>query len=81
MKFIGEYQLVMMTHVSAEKNVHKWDNLFKEGRSSVEDEDRPGTTVNTWLRHQSKDFYAEGIRKIVHRWEKCVTLLRDNVDK
>ena len=63
------------------KNVHKWANLFKEGRSSVEDEDRPGATVNDWLRHQSKDFYAEGIRKIVHRWEKCVTAPRDYVDK
>ncbi|BFZ15149.1 hypothetical protein BsWGS_18188 [Bradybaena similaris] len=24
------------------KNVYKWAKLFKEGRSSVEDEDRPG---------------------------------------
>ena len=25
-----------------QKNVYKWAKLFKEGRSSVEDEDRPG---------------------------------------
>ena len=69
-----------MTHGSAEKNAHKWVNLFKEGRSCV-DEDRPGATVSDWLRHQSKDFYAEGIRKLVHRWEKCAKVLRDYVDR
>ena len=57
------------------KDVHKWANLVAEGRSSVEDEDRSGATARDWLRHQSKDFYAEGIRKIVHRWEKCVIVL------
>ena len=34
-----------------------------------------------WLRHQSKAIYAEGIRKLVHRSEKCVTLLGDYVEK
>ena len=37
--------------------------------------------MSDWLRHQSKDFYAEGIRKLVHKWEKCVTLLGDYVEK
>ena len=32
----------MVPHVSAEQNVYKWAKLFKEGRKSVEDEDRPG---------------------------------------
>ena len=63
------------------KKVHKWANLLKEGLSSVEDEDRPGATVSDWLRHQSKDFCSEGIRKVVHRREKCETVLRDYVDK
>ena len=62
------------------KNVHKWVNLFK-GRSSVEGEHRPGATVSDWLRHQSKDFYAEGIRKLVHRCEKCVTVLGNYLKK
>ena len=29
----------------SQKNVYKWAKLFKEGRSSVEDEDRPGRPV------------------------------------
>ena len=49
----------------------------KEGRSSMEDEDRPGAIVSDWLRHQSKYFYGEGLRKVVQRWKNCVTVLRD----
>ena len=71
----------MVQHVSAEKNVHNWANLFKEGRNSAEDEDRSGATVSDWLRHQSNDICSEGMRKIVNRWEKCVTVLSDYVDK
>ena len=70
----------MVPHVSV-KYVHKWANLFKEGRSSVQEEDRHGAIVSDWLRHQSKDFYTEGIRKLVHRWEMCVTVLGDYVEK
>jgi len=44
----------------------------EEGRESV---------VSDWLRHYSKDFHAEGIRKLVHRWEKCVTLIGDYGEK
>ena len=56
----------MSTFYVHRTNVHTWANLYKEGRSSVEDEYRPGATVTDWLRHQSKKNYAEGIRKIMH---------------
>ena len=60
----------------------KWGNSLKEGRSSsVEDDERIVATVSDWLRNQSKDFYAEGIRKFVHRREKCVTVLGEYVEK
>ena len=39
------------------------------------------SVVSDWLRHESKDFYAEGIQKLVNRWKKCVTLLVDYVEK
>ena len=39
------------------------------------------SVLSDWLRHQSKDFYAEEIRKLVHRWEKCVKLTVDYVEK
>ena len=46
-----------------------------------ESDDQVKSIVSDWLRHQSKDFYPEGIRKLVQRWEKCVTLLEDYVEK
>ena len=62
-------------------NVYECANSFIEERISVEDEGGPGTTVSDWLRHQSKDFQAEGIRKPVHRREKCVTVLGQYIEK
>uniref|UniRef100_A0A4W6DTM9 Histone-lysine N-methyltransferase SETMAR n=1 Tax=Lates calcarifer TaxID=8187 RepID=A0A4W6DTM9_LATCA len=49
--------------------------------TKFESDDEVKSVVSDWLRHQSKDFYAEGIRKLVHRWEKCVTVLGDYVEK
>ena len=35
--------------------------------------DEVKNTMNEWLKKtQSKDFYAEGIKKPVFQWEKCV---------
>ena len=42
-----------------------------------ESDDEVKSVVSDCLRHQSKDLYAEGILKLVHRWEQCVTLLAD----
>ena len=39
------------------------------------------SAVSDWLKCQSKDFYAEGIHKLVYRWNKCVSLLGDYVEK
>ncbi|BFZ19333.1 hypothetical protein BsWGS_22372 [Bradybaena similaris] len=49
--------------------------------TKFESDDEVKSVVSDWLRHQSKDFYAEGIWKLVHRWEKCVTVLGDYVEK
>uniref|UniRef100_A0A4W6C880 Histone-lysine N-methyltransferase SETMAR n=1 Tax=Lates calcarifer TaxID=8187 RepID=A0A4W6C880_LATCA len=49
--------------------------------TKFESDDEVKSVVSDWLRHQSKDFYAEGIQKLVHRWEKCVTVLGDYVEK
>ena len=39
------------------------------------------SVVSDWLRHKSKDFYPEGIRKLVHRREKCMKLMGGYVAK
>ena len=46
-----------------------------------ERDEKVKSVVTDWLRHQSKDFYAEGIQKLMHRWEKCVKLMRDYLEK
>ena len=47
--------------------------------TKFESEDEVKNVVSDWVRHQSKDFYAEGIRKLVHKWKKCVKLMGDYV--
>ena len=37
--------------------------------------------VCKWLTSAPKDFYTEGIIKLVSRWEKCVTIPGDYVEK
>ena len=34
-----------------------------------------------WLKSQPSNFYAKGILKLVHRWEKCISVHRDYVEK
>ena len=47
---------------------------------SHESDDEFKSIVSDWLRHRSIDSYAEGIRKFLHRWEKCVKL-KGNYEK
>ena len=49
--------------------------------TKFESDDEVKSVVSDWLRHQSKDFYTEGIRKLVHKWEKCEKLIGDYVEK
>ena len=61
---------------------HQFDPLKKFTRGTkFESDDEVKSVVNGWLRHQFKDFYAEGIWKLVHRWEKCVKLMGEYVEK
>ena len=38
-------------------------------------------TVKTWLNRQEVAFFAEGIGKLVHRYDKCLNLHGDYVEK
>ena len=49
--------------------------------TKFESDDEVKSVVSDWQRHQSKDFYTEEIQKLVHRWEKCVTVPGDYVKK
>jgi len=36
--------------------------------------------VLNW-RHQDKDFFVAGINKLIKRWDKCINVVRDYVEK
>ena len=56
-----------------------------EGRTSIEDEHRAGRTVEIatpeTFRQQPKEFYAAGFHGLVKRWDKCLNLYGDYVEK
>jgi hypothetical protein len=35
--------------------------------------------VREWLRMQEPDFYPDGIFKLVPRWDKCISVPKNNV--
>jgi len=37
--------------------------------------------VHQWLRTQPKTFFADGIKKLVGRWEKCIAKQGDYIEK
>jgi hypothetical protein len=37
--------------------------------------------VRMWLRQQPKDFYAAGIETLIKRWDKCIYVNGDCVEK
>lgn len=46
-----------------------------------EDTDEVIQEVEQWFSAQSEEFYNDGLRKVKKRWEKCVTLGGDYVEK
>jgi hypothetical protein len=51
---------------------------FSEGRTSIEDEHRVGRIT---FRQQQKEFFAAGFQGHVKRWDKCLNLYGDYVEK
>ena len=79
------WQLLLHTFYSpylAPSHFHLFGPLkeFTRG-TNFESDDEVKSLVSDWLRYQSKDFYGEGIRKLVHKWEKCVKVMGDYVEK
>ena len=58
-----------------------WSLKEITGGTKFEREDEVKSVVSDWLRHQSKDFYAGEVRKLVHKWKKCLKLMGDYVEK
>jgi hypothetical protein len=37
--------------------------------------------VTAWLRQQPEEFYAAGFQRLVKRWDKCLSVQGDYVEK
>ena len=46
-----------------------------------EDDEELKAGVNEWLKSQVADFYDEGFQKLVNRYDKCLNLNGDYVEK
>lgn len=51
------------------------------GGQKFDTDDEVCQVVLQWLKDQPKEFYAAGMQKIVARWEKCVAVAGDYVEK
>ena len=65
-------------HCLSRQAVHNWVQKFSEWRTSIEDEHR---AVRAWFRQQPKEFFAAGFQGLVKRWDKCLNLYGDYVEK
>jgi hypothetical protein len=50
-------------------------------RSQITSDEEVKEAVHTWLREQLKSFFSAGIQKLVERYNKCVVLQGDCVEK
>ena len=69
-------------HCQSRQVVHNWVQKFSEGRTSIEDA-HPAVerSVRSWFRQQPKEFFAAGFQGLVKRWDKCLNLYGDYVEK
>jgi hypothetical protein len=45
------------------------------------DDDAVERAVRAWFRQQPKEFYSAGLQGLVKRWDKCLNLCGDYVEK
>ena len=66
----------------APSDYHLFSNLKKHlrGRHFHSDEDAKNWVEN-WFSEQDENFYLTGIRKLQERWEKCIAVHGDYVEK
>lgn len=66
----------------APSDYHLFGNLKKPLRGKhFANIDEMKVAVNQWLSETPKEFFANGIRKLTKRWEKCVAIGGDYIEK
>ena len=80
-----EMQPMYGEHCLSRHAVHNWVQKLSEGKPRIEDEHRVGRPVKEQSAHGSnsnhKNFYAAGFQGLVKRWDKCLNLYGDHVEK
>ncbi|GBM57040.1 hypothetical protein AVEN_51530-1 [Araneus ventricosus] len=51
------------------------------GKHFADDDDDVQLEVLLWMRQQPKEFYAAGIGELIKRWNKCINIGGDCVEK
>ena len=64
-------------HCLSRQAVHNWVQKFTEGRTSIEDEHRAGRPVEI----ATPETLYGVFQGLVKRWEKCLNLYGDYVEK
>ena len=70
-----------MTRHIAPSDFHQFGPLQEFTRGTKFTSDEKIKTLCTIGLGQSKEFYREGKQKLVHRWQKCVVVQGDYVEK
>jgi len=65
-------------HCLSHQAVHNWVQKFSEGRTSIEDEHRAGRLVEIAT---PETLQHAGFQGLVKRWDKCLNLYGDYVEK
>ena len=65
-------------HCLSRQAVHNWVQKFSEGRTSIEDEHRAGWPVEIAT---PETLQRAGFQGLVKRWDKCLNLYGDYVEK
>ena len=65
-------------HCLSRQAVHNWVQKFSEGRTSIKDKHRAGRPVEIATPEM---FFGAGFQGLVKRWDKCLNLYGDYVEK
>ena len=68
-------------HVMNAADLRKWCTMFTYGRTDVHDAERPTACCRGLLEFQAVVWYEEGISKLVSRYDKCLSVQGDYVEK
>ena len=66
----------------APSDYHLFSELKKPLRGiKFEDLNQVKLAINRWIKHTPKTFFEEGLKKMVARWDKCVLLNGNYIEK